>query len=97
MDDVGERREGVHDETAGRDALRRYFEEDLGWGRGQQQDIVFDLLCAAAEAARGGVLLDAGAGHQRYRPFFTDATYIAQEHPVAGAANKGIARYDILA
>ena len=50
----------------------------------------------AAEHAKGGVVLDAGAGHQRYRPFFDDAIYVAQEHPIAGRQHKKIAEYDIL-
>jgi SAM-dependent methyltransferase len=76
--------------------LRRYFADDLGWGRGVQQDIVFGFLMDAAEAARGGVVLDAGAGHQRYKPFFGESLYVAQEHPAAGRANKGLDRFDIL-
>lgn len=76
--------------------LRSYFSDDLGWGRGVQQDIVFRFLTDAAQAARGGVVLDAGAGHQRYRPFFRDALYVAQEHPEAGKANKRLDRFDIL-
>ena len=79
-----------------RDGLREYFHEELSWGWGHQARAVFDFLCQAAEACRQGVVLDAGAGHQRYRPFFDDCLYIAQEHPEAGAANKGIKEYDIL-
>jgi len=78
-----------------RDALRAYF-SSLGWGTGVHAGLVFDFLRRAAAASRGGAILDAGAGHQRYRPFFEGSHYIAQEHPVAGAANKGIVDYDIL-
>lgn len=80
---------------AGRSELRAYF-SSLGWGTGVHSSLVFDFLCHAADASRGGAILDAGAGHQRYRPFFAGSHYIAQEHPVAGAANKGIVDYDIL-
>jgi SAM-dependent methyltransferase len=76
--------------------LRKYFKRDLAWGWGHQQAIVFEFLREAAEHAKGGVVLDAGAGHQRYRPFFEDSIYVAQEHPVAGRQNKNIAEYDIL-
>lgn len=79
-------------------ALKEYFLKDLGWGAGDrfQSQIIFDFLCMAAKAAEGGVVLDAGAGYQRYKPFFRKSLYLAQEHPVAGAANKGIRSYDIL-
>lgn len=77
--------------------LKEYFSNELGWGKGYQAAIVFQFLSDAAQEAAGGVVLDAGAGHQRYRPFFDDAVYVAQEHPVAGAANKKIDIYDILA
>jgi SAM-dependent methyltransferase len=76
--------------------LRRYFSKDLRWGWGFEQEIVFDFLTKAAEASRGGVILDAGAGHQRYKPFFEGGLYVAQEHPQAGVANKNIVDYDIL-
>jgi len=76
--------------------LRQYFERDLGWGTGYQQEVVFDFLCQAAEEGSGGVVLDAGAGHQRYKPFFAQSLYLAHEHPVAGAVNKGIREFDIL-
>lgn len=78
------------------DRLRRYFADDLRWGRGIQQDLVFDFLMAAADAGRDGIVLDVGAGHQRYKPFFEECLYIAQEHPVAGVLNKGLCSYDIL-
>ncbi len=79
-----------------RKELERYFREDLRWGGDRQSQIVFDFLCQAADAAEGGVVLDAGAGHQRYKPFFENCLYIAQEHPEAGKKNKGIVDYDIL-
>ena len=76
--------------------LRTYFSEELGWGWGYEAQYVFGFLRRAASAAAGGVVLDAGAGHQRYKPFFGESLYIAQEHPVAGLKNKGICHYDIL-
>ena len=79
-----------------RQHLRDYFIRDLGWGWGYQQQIVFDFLCEAANEVKGGVVLDAGAGNQRYKPFFDESIYIAQEHPTAGQQNKGIQEFDIL-
>jgi SAM-dependent methyltransferase len=79
------------------DSLGKYFSDTLGWGSGYQSRLVFAFLMeAAAEAGPGGVVLDAGAGHQRYKPFFAESIYLAQEHPVAGELNKGISEYDIL-
>jgi SAM-dependent methyltransferase len=49
-----------------------------------------------AEKGAGGIVLDAGAGHQRYKPFFEKSIYIAQEHPQSGIENKGIVNFDIL-
>jgi SAM-dependent methyltransferase len=79
------------------EALKSYFIDEIKWGWGYQQQIVFSFLCDAAHEVRGGVVLDAGAGHQRYRPFFSDSLYIAQEHPIAGKKNKRLMEYDILA
>lgn len=78
------------------ESLRSYFERSLGWGRGHESRAAFAFLTKAAAFATGGVVLDAGAGHQRYKPFFHASVYVAQEHPIAGARNKGITEYDIL-
>jgi SAM-dependent methyltransferase len=76
--------------------IKAYFSNELGWGDGIQSRIVFDFLRGVADFAQGGIVLDAGAGHQRYKPFFSQCVYVAQEHPVAGVQNKGILEYDIL-
>lgn len=76
--------------------LLTYFKNDLKWGWSYQAQIVFNFLCEASEEAKGGVVLDAGAGYQRYKPFFDESIYIAQEHPEAGKKNKNIKEYDIL-
>lgn len=76
--------------------LREYFQNKLGWGWGYEAQKVFYFLLAAKKHAAGGALLDAGAGYQRYKPFFEDCIYLAQEHPIAGVQNKGIKEYDIL-
>jgi SAM-dependent methyltransferase len=76
--------------------LKNYFEKELGWGTGYQQEIVFDFLYNAHLDAKEGVVLDAGAGSQRYKEFFTNSIYLAQEHPIAGAQNHKIRVYDIL-
>lgn len=79
-----------------RSELHRYFTKDLRWRSSHQSDIVFEFLCEAADFADGGVILDAGAGAQRYKPFFHRSHYIAQEHPIAGQQNKGLQVFDIL-
>ncbi len=76
--------------------LKQYFHNELGWGQHYQGDMVFDLLCEAADFAQNGVVLDAGAGGQRYKPFFSDSHYLAQEHPLSGQLNKGLTEFDIL-
>jgi SAM-dependent methyltransferase len=68
----------------------------LGWGEDPVSRHVFDFTLQASRAARGGAILDAGAGHQACKPFFADAIYLAQEHPVSGAQAKSIGEYDIL-
>ena len=77
-------------------SLFKYFSEELGWGDGYHSKIVFDFLMKASEKSKNGVVLDAGAGYQRYAPFFEESIYIAQEHPEAGGVNKNIVEYDIL-
>ncbi len=78
--------------------LREYFVDELSWGWGHQARAVFSFLLDAAEDCRGGAVLDAGAGHQRYRPFFDDeCLYLTLEHP-AGIDHKrmGAIDYDLL-
>ena len=77
--------------------LKNYFVKELGWGNLYESRIVFNFLCQAAMECKGGVVLDAGCGFQRYKPFFYESTYLGMEHPKAGLANKGIIEYDILA
>ncbi len=79
-----------------REQLRDYFVRKLKWGTSYQSSLKFDFLCSAADAARGGVILDAGSGYQPYRPFFDECIYIGQDHPVAGVQNKKIVSYDVL-
>jgi SAM-dependent methyltransferase len=50
----------------------------MGWG--YQAESVFNFLLDASIFVKNGVILDAGAGHQRYKPFFSDSIYITQEH-----------------
>ena len=76
--------------------LQNYFSKELSWGWGVQQEIVFNFLMEVAKFSKGKIILDAGAGHQRYKPFFKESIYIAMEHPEAGAVNKNIHHFDIL-
>jgi SAM-dependent methyltransferase len=77
--------------------LQKYFFKDLGWGRGYQAKVVFNFLLQAAEFCENDVILDAGAGHQRYKPFFKSCFYITQEHE-AGIKfkNMGSVSYDLI-
>lgn len=61
--------------------LKDYFIKELGWGWGYQSKKVFQLLSDASSFCDGGVILDAGAGHMRYKPFFENCIYLSQEHP----------------
>ena len=58
-----------------------YFRTTLEWGESIHSRVTFDFLINAKEFSRGDVILDAGAGHQRYKPFFDTSLYISQEHP----------------
>jgi len=78
--------------------LKTFFVHDLGWGWSPQARLVFEFLCRVAQDCEGGVLLDAGAGRQRYRPFFAGCIYLTQEHP-GGIEHKGMhdVSYDLVA
>jgi SAM-dependent methyltransferase len=76
--------------------LKHYFIHEIKRGWSYSSAVFYEFICAASAAAKGGVILDAGSGHQPYKPFFEDAIYIAQDHPVAGLQNKKILKYDIL-
>lgn len=58
-----------------------YFSVRLGWRNLITSRIAFDFLINARAFAAGRTILDAGAGHQRYKPFFDNAVYLTQEHP----------------
>lgn len=70
----------------------------VGWRDNHQARTIFAMLLDAARHGAGGVVLDAGAGRQRYRPLFEETSlYLAQEHPMA-LALKGMpaGAYDML-
>jgi SAM-dependent methyltransferase len=69
--------------------LWHYFTVTLGWKDAMVSRIAFDSLIAAMQFSRGKPVLDAGAGHKRYQPFFDDCVYLSQEHP-AGIAHKNM-------
>lgn len=68
----------------------------IGWRQTHHCNHIFDFTMQAVEEARGGVILDAGAGHQACKPFFAESLYLAQEHPASGAEAKQLKEYDIL-
>jgi SAM-dependent methyltransferase len=61
--------------------LFAYFTDELKWGKVIHSRVSFDHLMNAREFSNKRVILDAGAGHQRYRPFFNNSNYLTQEHP----------------
>jgi SAM-dependent methyltransferase len=77
--------------------LKEYFVKDLNWGLGYQANKVFQLLSDASSFCDGGVILDAGAGHMRYKPFFENCIYLSQEHPDGiQLKNMGEKKYDLI-
>jgi SAM-dependent methyltransferase len=77
--------------------LQAYYKKNLGWGNGFQAREVFNFLMDASDFCKGGVVLDAGAGHQRYRPFFERSLYLTQEFD-SGIQMKGMnsISYDLI-
>jgi SAM-dependent methyltransferase len=62
--------------------LWSYFTDQLRWASHRiTSRVTFDFLVNAADFAKNKPILDAGAGHQRYKPFFSECVYFAQEHP----------------
>ena len=61
--------------------LFAYFTEELKWGKVIHSRVSFDHLMDAREFSNKRQKLDAGAGHQRYQPFFRNSIYLTQEHP----------------
>ena len=58
-----------------------YFVHQLGWDASVHSRMTFDFLIDSMDFCRGKPVLDAGAGHQRYRRFYDEAVYLSQEHP----------------
>lgn len=78
--------------------LYEYFAGDLGWGESLHARATFEFLIEVRNFSKGKTILDAGAGHKRFEPFFDNSTYLTVEHP-AGIEMKqmeGIA-YDFIA
>jgi SAM-dependent methyltransferase len=77
--------------------LKRYFRKDLEHGDSYASRAVFRFLNDAAEFCENGVILDAGAGRQRYKPFFEKALYLAQEYEVGiKFKDMGAINYDLV-
>ena len=59
-----------------------FFTETLDWGKdGLHSRVTFDFIIDAMNFSKGRAILDAGAGHQRFKPFFNNSIYLTQEHP----------------
>ncbi len=78
--------------------LFNYFAEKLGWGETLEARATFEFLMEARAFSKGKTVLDAGAGHQRFKPFFTESNYLTLEHP-SGIDMKNMQgfTYDIVA
>lgn len=61
----------------------------MGWGKSTGARKGFYFFLEAANFAKGGVILDAGAGQLRFKPFFEKSIYISQEH-TTGIELKGM-------
>lgn len=61
--------------------LWEFFSKELKWGGSIEARATFEFLINARKFCTGRVILDAGAGHQRYKPFFDTSIYLSQEHP----------------
>jgi SAM-dependent methyltransferase len=53
----------------------------LSGGGSLHSRVTFDFIIDAMTFAQGRAILDAGAGHQRFKPFFSNSIYLSQEHP----------------
>lgn len=72
-------------------------EMKMGWGKSSGEREGFYFYQEAANFVKGGVVLDAGAGKLRFKPFFEKSLYLSQEHS-AGIKLKGISciSYDLI-
>lgn len=52
----------------------------MGWGKSSGEKLGFYFYQNAANFLKGGVVLDAGAGRLRFKPFFENSIYLSQEH-----------------
>lgn len=79
--------------------LKKYFITDMhqGWRKSSGSRMGFKFLMDLMSFVKGGVILDAGAGHLRFKPFFEDSIYISQEH-TSGISLKGMEHivYDLV-
>jgi SAM-dependent methyltransferase len=76
--------------------LAEYFQNEIGWGNSTHSRISYEFYLKASKFAENGVVLDVGAGHQWYRPFFENSLYLALEHEESGELAKEILMSDIL-
>lgn len=79
--------------------LKNYWinEMKIGWGKSSGARKGFYFFLDAAIFVKNGVILDAGAGLLRCKPFFENSIYLSQEHS-AGINLKGMEKiaYDII-
>lgn len=76
-------------EKKSKEFLESYFFEQLDWGKDIQGKAIFDFLVRASnEIKNGEIVVDAGAGQCRYKPFFDHGKYLAIDSQIAGKVGK---------
>lgn len=79
--------------------LQKYWvnKMKMGWGKSSGARKGFYFFSEAANFVKGGVILDAGAGQLRFKPFFDKSVYLSQEH-TDGIKFKGMEKieYDLI-
>lgn len=80
-------------------SLKDYWinEMKIGWGKSSGARKGFYFFLNAANFVKNGVILDAGAGQLRFKPFFEKSIYLSQEHQ-EGIKLKGMQniKYDLI-
>jgi len=60
--------------------LYDYFVKTLCFGDDLHSRLSFEFLIEVRNFAKGKTVLDAGAGHKRFEPFFKNSNYLSLEH-----------------
>lgn len=76
-------------------SLKKYWINDMhmGWDKSSGSREGLRFFMESSSFATNGVVLDAGAGDLRFKPFFEKSIYLSQEHP-AGIKFKNMENID---